>query len=606
MTTSNTASHEPIQRARRAEGPLRGARTQAEAKESLPPTVRFADAEHRARTVEDAEKARAVVVSPSCSRRGDLAKEIEREVETVLASRGAMPAIVAVDAPFPDVVADQLHRASALPVRGVCLCMPHLGPLALRGELVNDDAEAVSTWIDAAREVRKLRVVVLLDERDREIELRVPRRLGALVEEQRNAPATKIEAQAPAQHVAVATPPVVAPIAETLRPPPSPPIEASARREAANKRDERDEETALAEALATLASTPIPALPALPALEAPPAPIELEDELPAVLQVAPTNLATPATPAPTNLVTPAIAAPIEPEPQIEPHVERVAARLVDSATYRAHAMELDAARGPKPVAVVEKLFAQRYVPLLAPLSQGEADATVRGIAEAWRASFAESYESAFESIRVTGKRPSMVMDAHEIAHKIGRLASARSVKLVMVDSMSYDLGERVAARVGAALDKRAALVEKTVLWSALPSITAVQAHLISRGVEGLKDLSGPASEPDITRGRSVGGVRRERLGPKEVFKLDLVEARLRSQGAGYDERLEALADEVCDVLVKLFETLPPRTLAYVFGDHGFVLGRGINGWATGAATQGGASPEEVLVSGHAWLVDAVQ
>jgi hypothetical protein len=91
-----------------------------------------------------------------------------------------------------------------------------------------------------------------------------------------------------------------------------------------------------------------------------------------------------------------------------------------------------------------------------------------------------------------------------------------------------------------------------------------------------------------------------------LLKLDLVEARLRGPGPAYDERLDAIADEVAHILVKLLESFPARTLAYVFGDHGFCLGPGANGWATGPATQGGASPEEVLVAGHGWLLDAVQ
>ena len=163
------------------------------------------------------------------------------------------------------------------------------------------------------------------------------------------------------------------------------------------------------------------------------------------------------------------------------------------------------------------------------------------------------------------------------------------------------------ARVGRALDKRAVLVETTTLWSALPTRTFAQMHLLAKGPEGLKDpVSGPPSEPDVTRGRAVSTLRREKVGSRELLKLDLVEARLRAQGAAYDERLDALADEIAEVLVKFMETQPPRTLVYIFGDHGFVLGAGSNGWATGAATQGGASPEEVLVGGYGFLVDAVQ
>src|SRR5512132_1306533 len=130
--------------------------------------------------------------------------------------------------------------------------------------------------------------------------------------------------------------------------------------------------------------------------------------------------------------------------------------------------------------------------------------------------------------------------------------------------------------------------------------------MISRGPEGLRDVD-PAHEPDpeIVRGRAVATVRRERLGPREVMKLDLVEARLRGAGAGYDERLESIAEEVAQVTLRYIESLPPRTLLFLFGDHGFRLPASPDGRTTGPATQGGVSPEEVLVPGQAWLVGGV-
>jgi len=50
------------------------------------------------------------------------------------------------------------------------------------------------------------------------------------------------------------------------------------------------------------------------------------------------------------------------------------------------------------------------------------------------------------------------------------------------------------------------------------------------------------------------------------------------------------------------QTLAPRTLVLVFGDHGFRLPASPDGRATGPATQGGTTPEEVLVPAQAWLV----
>ena len=89
------------------------------------------------------------------------------------------------------------------------------------------------------------------------------------------------------------------------------------------------------------------------------------------------------------------------------------------------------------------------------------------------------------------------------------------------------------------------------------------------------------------------------------MKLDLVEARLRHPGPSYDDRIDSLADEVTPILVKYVETLPPRTLVFLFCDHGFRFPVSPDGKATGPATQGGTSPEEVLVPAQAWLVGGV-
>ena len=90
----------------------------------------------------------------------------------------------------------------------------------------------------------------------------------------------------------------------------------------------------------------------------------------------------------------------------------------------------------------------------------------------------------------------------------------------------------------------------------------------------------------------------------EPFGLDLVEASLLEPGAPEATRLDALALEVAGCVRDVMETLPHRTLLFVFGDHGFVLAP--QGSGTSALRQGGAHPEEVLVPGFAWLVGGVQ
>jgi len=576
----------------RADLPLLTARRrEALAPRALPPAVRFASRPHRARTVRDAERARAIVLFVPCHDPGRLGAAIDADMEAVLASRGALPSSLTEDARPAEIVADQITRAAGLPVRGICICLPRLAPLCIDGVLNDDDARALSIWSEAARAERRLRLVVLLDDEDRQISLRVPVSLPTFLGESsvRFSPADASCDDDAAVEAAVTEP-------ASIAPPDVPdlalPLGVTSARTSANDVD------------ATPAAADDGARGEPPQFEAD---LELEigvDDAPSAFEQR--VMEALADPGPSQEELRAEARAEEEALELIVAEQQRVARLVHSATWRTYAMDLDAARGPKPASMVEKLYAQRYVPLIGAIARGETDAAVESVVAEWRTSFAESYEAGFGTVRATGRRPAMVMDAPEMAMRVARLASARSVKLILVDSMSYDLAERVGARIGNALSKRAVLVDKSVLWSGLPTTTPTQIHLLARGQEGLKDIPGPSSEPEVTRGRTLSSLRRERIGAREIFKLDVVEARLRHPGAAYDQRLDAIADEVADSLVKHFETFPARTLAYVFGDHGFTLGAGGKGWATGASSQGGASPEEVLVSGQGWLVDAVQ
>ncbi len=273
--------------------------------------------------------------------------------------------------------------------------------------------------------------------------------------------------------------------------------------------------------------------------------------------------------------------------------------------WQAWVRDLEAARGPKPLAVVERMFAMSYVPLRDAYLRGIAPREVGAILEGWAQSFAKSYREAFDALRVRGKRPTMVLDVPEAAHRIGRLHGARSVQLLLVDGLRFDLGLRVELGLRARLGREVALTERLLLWSALPSDTATQIELIGRGAEGLRELTGsPASEIPVARGRMAKTPRRIKAGHRELLKLDLVEARLSEPGGAESPRLDALGVEVTDAIAELCEKLPPRTLLFVFGDHGFRLEP--RGEGTSALEQGGARPEEVLVPAFAWLVGGVQ
>jgi hypothetical protein len=115
--------------------------------------------------------------------------------------------------------------------------------------------------------------------------------------------------------------------------------------------------------------------------------------------------------------------------------------------WRGFASDLALARGPKPLTFVERLFMTRYVPLMEAIARGEADDAARRTAEQWAEDFARSYTEGFSALRVTGKRPRMVLDAPQLASQVARLHGAKSTHLILVDAMRFDLGVRVHDRM---------------------------------------------------------------------------------------------------------------------------------------------------------------
>jgi hypothetical protein len=295
---------------------------------------------------------------------------------------------------------------------------------------------------------------------------------------------------------------------------------------------------------------------------------------------------------------------LSPSPQPPPPLARHTAGanvVAQEEPWRAWTLQLAAARGPQPLAALERLFAESYMPLANAVSAGLEDPRARAAQDEFRNTFIKGYSDAFPTFAATTKRPRMVLDAHDLAARIARLHGARSVRLLLVDAMRWDLTRLVEERVVSKLGNRAALTDELMLWSALPTTTMRQLETIARGVEALRAPApiDPDSEAEAPRGRTAEYVRRLRVGPRELHKLDVVQARLQGMREGTLDALPALADTTADVVARHAETLAPRTLLFVFGDHGFVIDR------NGAPLQGGASPEEVLVGAFALLVGDV-
>jgi hypothetical protein len=262
-------------------------------------------------------------------------------------------------------------------------------------------------------------------------------------------------------------------------------------------------------------------------------------------------------------------------------------------------LQLVAARGPQPLAKLERLFAESYLPLDNALVGGLDDTGARRARDEFRDTFASGYIEAFPTFAATTKRPRMVLDAYDIAARIGRLHGARTTRLLLVDSMRCDVARTVQARVVAKVGARASLTDELVLWSALPTTTIRQLETIARGVEALRAPAALEQDPLASRGRSAEHVRRLRVGPRELHKLDLIESRLQAGGANAVRELPEIADGAAEALAHHIETLASRTLLFVFGDHGFTLDK------HGAIRSGGATPEEVLVGAFALLTGEV-
>jgi hypothetical protein len=267
--------------------------------------------------------------------------------------------------------------------------------------------------------------------------------------------------------------------------------------------------------------------------------------------------------------------------------------------WRNWTLQLTAARGPQPLAALERLFAESYMPLANAVAQGLDDPRARAAHDEFRAAFIRSYTDAFPTFASTTKRPRMVLDAYDAAARTARLHSARSTRLLLVDAMRWDVSRLVASRVATKLGERAALTDELVVWSALPTTTMRQLETLARGVEAIRAPAELDAETEPTRGRTAEYIRRLRVGPREIHKLDLVQARIQAARGNVLRALPEIAESAADAIVRHAETLPPHTLLFVFGDHGFTIDR------AGVAREGGASPEEVLVGAFALLVGDV-
>jgi len=543
--------------------------------------VAFATLDERDAAIVRLERTRWVVaelegVGPSS--RGRLADAIDEVVDLALASRGAPSPGIASGSDRDTTLGDQLFRARRGGAAGLAIV---LGPLRAAaghaGALEPEDAATLRFLAEATRE-RPL--VLVLDARDATTcAYADPVPLHALLLAERSTlvdPKQPSDEPPPSSEQEPACPPapapeVPAPAAVSAVPPPTEPG-------------------------LMLELTPAPAASVAPAPTPSPSPSPAPAPAPALaLELTPDP--PPAVLAPTPPPSPAFAAAIAPPPPARHTAGAVV--VTKEEAWRAWTLQLTAARGPQPLAVLERLFTESYMPLANALAAGLDDPRARHAHDEFAATFSKGYTDAFATFASTTKRPRMVFDAHDIAARIGRLHGARSTRVLVVDAMRWDVARMVEEQVVARLGSHASLTDELVLWSALPTTTIRQLECIARGIEALRmpaTLDGDAEPP---RGRTSEFVRRMRVGPREIHKLDVVEARVSSATGHVLRELPEAADIAGEAIARHAETCAPRTLLLVTGDHGFSIDR------HGRARQGGASPEEVLVGAFALLVGDV-
>lgn len=271
-----------------------------------------------------------------------------------------------------------------------------------------------------------------------------------------------------------------------------------------------------------------------------------------------------------------------------------AAIATDHESWRAWVLALTAARGTCTLSAFERLFIQSYMPLTEAIEAGLSDPRAIAAHEEFCHNFERSYTEAFPRFAITAKRPKLVLDVFDLASKAARAHGARAAHLVMVDSMRFDVGGIVRNSIVTAMERTASLTEEAVLFASLPSTTRRQLETLSRGLDSLRGMHEEDIErgDDSLRGRSAEMIRRVRVGHRDLFRLDMIESNLQ-EGLRNRNETAAYAGEI---IAKHANELPPRTLLYVFGDHGFRVDH------EGNVQQGGSSPEEILVPAYAFLI----
>jgi hypothetical protein len=368
----------------------------------LPGQLIFASAEEqeqRSAELLGAGAALVTMLAAPRSARGHLGEILEELVERELARLGApSPYLSAWSATPEDAyarLADQLFRAKSVGSTGLAIALGSLVAIA-RPQLTPEDS-ATLRWL--ADITRTAPLVLLIDDGD--------------------------------AHALGYGPPL--PLGTLLSGPPC---------------DVHDAPDAPAFPEPTLVDAPV-AL-AAPLEETPPEdarPGEPPPDEPPMMELAACD--EPAPPPPPLDEPEALPAPPEP-PEPRTRARRRAERSMvgiprsgANDAWRTWTIALSGARGAQPLAAFERLFADSYVPLANAIASGLDDGRALRAYDEFRRSFERSYTDAFATFGATNRRPRLVMDAFDLAMKQARLAQARTAHVLVVDSLRFDLGQKV-------------------------------------------------------------------------------------------------------------------------------------------------------------------
>ncbi|MEA2753259.1 MAG: hypothetical protein QOI41_7402 [Myxococcales bacterium] len=515
------------------------------------------------------------VIAPPASMRGRLCEHVDELVERALGIRGAPSPYLAAWSAMPEDAAarlqDQLFRARTLGATGIAIALGSLARIAAPALTPEDSAMLRSLAYATANGP----FVVLIDDGDETLDAhREPVSLGAMLGTSRVREMTEL--------------------VESIES-----IESIESVESVESVESIESVEVVLEASSVIVEV---------CAASEPEPVVAEPEVPAEAEMVETHVDAPV--APIEVAPIAVATP-EPT-KLATKSERDAARRRQTAGvpvagpsdyWRSWAIALGAARGPQPLASFERLFVESYMPLANAIAAGLDDTRALRAHDEFKSGFDRTYTDAFATFGATGRRPRLVMDAYDVAVKQARLHNARTTHLLIVDAMRHDLGCLVRDELATRAAGTASLTSESLLWSSLPTTTYRQLETLARGMDALR---APALEEttESLRGRSAETVRRLRVGSRELYKLDVVPSMLGAlpdpvANPGPATVVAALADiatSVADAILRHVESLPPRTLLLVLGDHGFTIDR------RGRITHGGATPEEVLVPCLAYLV----